>query len=179
MESRIILKALKHITTNQRKGQYLENVLTYCCKEFELDRPRVLHAIEVAKKDGLISEVTNNEKVSFRILDKGHQMLANSTEIVDLSAKECNQSDDCGSTLGSDFVEFKEFIHEGVLSLKALMSKQAISESEKNAKKPPIDYEAVFIRSLQDRILSLERQLDEKQKIIEKLLETRVPGLAP
>ena len=64
-------------------------------------------------------------------------------------------------------------MHEEVLSLKALMSKQTISESEKNAKKSPIDYEAVFIRSLQDRIVSLERQLDEKQKIIEKLLETR------
>ena len=138
-----------------------------------MDRPKVIHAIEVAKKDGLINEVMNNEKVSFRILDKGHQLLANSTEAVDLTAKECNQSDDCDSIPGSDYVEFKKFIHEEVLSLKALLSKQTISESGKNAKKPPIDYEAVFIRSLQDRILSLERQLDEKQKIIEKLLEAR------
>ena len=138
-----------------------------------MDRPRVIHAIEAAKKDGLISEVTNNEKVSYRILDKGHQLLANSADVVDLTAKECDQSDDCDSIPGSDFVEFKKFIHEEVLSLKALMSKQTSTESEKNAKKPPIDYEAVFIRSLQDRILSLERQLDEKQKIIEKLLEAR------
>ncbi len=40
-------------------------------------------------------------------------------------------------------------------------------------KNPPIDYEAVFIRSLQERNLSFKRQLNEKQKIIEKLLEAR------
>ena len=40
-------------------------------------------------------------------------------------------------------------------------------------RKPPIHYEAVFIRSLQDKILSWERQLDERQRIIEKVLEAR------
>ena len=103
-----------------------------------MDRPKVIHAIEVAKKDGLISEVMNNEKVSFRILDKGHQLLANSTEAVDLTAKECNQSDDCDSIPGSDCVEFKKFIHEEVLSLKALLSKQTISESGKMRKNLPL-----------------------------------------
>ena len=131
-----------------------------------MDRTRVIHVVEVAKTDGLISEVTNNEKVSFRILDKGHQLLANSTDFVDLTAKKGNLSDDCDSTPGSDYMEFKKFIHEEVLSLKALMSKQRNSESEKNAEKPPTDFETAFIRSLQDRILSLERKIDEKQKNI-------------
>lgn len=99
-----------------------------------MDRLRVINAIEAAKKNGLISEVTNNEKVSYRILDKGHQLLANSADVVDLTAKECDQSDDCDSIPGSDFVEFKKFIHEEVLSLKAQMSKQTSTESGKKCK---------------------------------------------
>ena len=35
-----------------------------------MDKPRVIHPIEVAEKDGQISEVMNNEKVSFRILNR-------------------------------------------------------------------------------------------------------------
>ena len=64
--------------------------LSYCCKEFEVDWPRVIHAIDATEVDRLINEVVNIEKLSFRILNKGHQMLANSTDIIDLTMKECD-----------------------------------------------------------------------------------------
>ena len=52
------------------------------------------------------------------------------------------------------------------------MSQRKIAESEKNLKSS-VDYEKNFILSLQDIIVSLERQLEQKQEIIEKLLEEK------
>ncbi len=45
-------------------------------------------------------------------------------------------------------------------------------KSQENPQNGPIHYERFFIRSLEDRILSLERQLSQKQAIIDKLLTT-------
>ena len=51
------------------------------------------------------------------------------------------------------------------------MSNGAIPPPKKNVQNPRNDYETNLIKSHQDRILSLERQLDKKQEIIKKLLE--------
>eukprot|EP00112_Aurelia_sp_Birch-Aquarium-sp1_P022592 Seg6416.2 transcript_id=Seg6416.2/GoldUCD/mRNA.D3Y31 product="hypothetical protein" protein_id=Seg6416.2/GoldUCD/D3Y31 len=64
-------------------------------------------------------------------------------------------------------------MHAELLAIKALVSNRSIAEAEKSPKAPARDYESFFIRSLEDRIISLERQLDQKQKIIGKLLEER------
>eukprot|EP00112_Aurelia_sp_Birch-Aquarium-sp1_P016993 Seg390.2 transcript_id=Seg390.2/GoldUCD/mRNA.D3Y31 product="hypothetical protein" protein_id=Seg390.2/GoldUCD/D3Y31 len=62
--------------------------------------------------------------------------------------------------------EFKRFIHSEILALKA----QTASRS--NDHPHDIDvYAKALIRSLEDRIRSLERQLEQKQAIIEKLLD--------
>ena len=53
------------------------------------------------------------------------------------------------------------------------MAKRTLAKSEKNLQSP-VDYVKDFKLSLlQDRIVSLERQLEQKQKIIEKLLEEK------
>ena len=72
----------------------------------------------------------------------------------------------------SDYVDFKKYMHVEVLSLKALLANRTIAESEKNLQSS-VDYEKDFILCLQDRIVSLERQLEQKQNIIEKLLEEK------
>ena len=46
----MILQALKHLKV-QKKGQNLENVVAYCRKDCEWDRPRVLDDIEAAIKE--------------------------------------------------------------------------------------------------------------------------------
>ena len=55
-----------------------------------------------------------------------------------------------------------------------------ISESNKSPPTKSLDYERLLIRSLEDRITSLERQLAYKQSVIEKLLESlRLENKAP
>ena len=170
MESLVILQALSHIK-EQRKGQNLENVVSHCCKEFDWERPKVLRAVNHATQDELISQTSKDDVALLRISDKGHQLLRNQTASVDTSVKGTSQSTADDSDLDTDYLDFKKYIHAEVLSLKALMSNRTISAPEKNAQNPRIDYETNFIKSLQDRILSLERQLDQKQEIIKKLLE--------
>ncbi len=55
--------------------------------------------------------------------------------------------------------------------MKAKVSKRTIPET--GIEKPTADYEQLYIRSFEERITSLEGQLDDKQKIIEKLLEEK------
>ena len=67
-----------------------------------------------------------------------------------------------------DFESFKKFIHGEVLDLKAKVASRNTPEKSSSP-----DYERAFIRSLEHRIVSLEKQLDSKQKTIDKLLEDR------
>ncbi len=152
----------------------MENIVIHCCKEFDWERPKVLRAVNHATENELISQTSKDNVVLLRILDKGHNLLKNQTANVDPSVKVSSQSTVDGSNLDTDYLDFKKYIHAEVLSMKAEMSKRTISASEKNTQvSPGIDYETSFIKSLQDRILSLERQLDQKQEIIKKLLEVK------
>ena len=86
-----------------------------------------------------------------------------------MSAEENKESDGCDSIHSSGYMEFKKYIHAEVISLKALMANQANTESGKSAKRS-IDFETVFVPSLQDRVISLERQLDQKAKDYRKII---------
>ena len=66
-------------------------------------------------------------------------------------------------------------MHGERLGLKALISNRSISESNKSSPAKSLDHERLLIKSIEDRITSLERQLAHKQKIIEKLLESPRP----
>ena len=63
-------------------------------------------------------------------------------------------------------VEFKSFVHGEILSLKDRVSNRSISDANKSPGKS-FGYERLVIRSLEDRILFLERQLSMKQDIID------------
>ena len=78
---------------------------------------------------------------------------------------------DHGADFRSDFQDFKKHVLHKISAFQADM--QSLKENEKlmrNQENKPIDYERCFIRSLEDRILSLERQLVQTQAIIDKLL---------
>ena len=70
-----------------------------------------------------------------------------------------------------DQQDFKKFIHDQIISLTASISKKPTPEGN-SPLNHPINYEKAFIRSMEERILSLERQLEQKQAIINKLLAT-------
>ena len=79
--------------------------------------------------------------------------------------------------LANDVIEFKKFVHGEILSIKATISSRLLSDGcgtpSSPSPRPPLDYEKWFIKSLEDRILSLEKQLDQKQNTIEKLMENQ------
>ena len=68
----------------------------------------------------------------------------------------------------SDFVEFKRFSHGEILSMKADVASRSPN--------PKIDREAL-VTCLKQLIISLERQLQDKQIIIEKLLDGHKPAV--
>ena len=74
-----------------------------------------------------------------------------------------------------DLLDFKKYMHGELLGLKALISNKSISEPNKSSPAKSLDYERLLIKSMEDRITSLERQLAYKQAIIDKLLESPRP----
>ena len=76
-------------------------------------------------------------------------------------------------TLVTDFQDFKRFVASEISTIKE------VEKTRKEPKKPNEGeghYAKALIRSLEERILSLERQLEQKQIIIVKLLENQRPS---
>ena len=129
----------------------------------------------MAKTNNLITEVLYNEKISYRIIESANDYTAHvepepseSESIADTVADTVVLGVD-GTT---DFEDFKKFIHGEVLDLKSQLETRLPSVPSA-APRPVIDYERAFIKSLEHRIISLEKQLDDKQSIINKLLAER------
>ena len=74
----------------------------------------------------------------------------------------------------SDFVEFKRFLHGEILSWKAENASR--SPNPKVKTQCDRDREAL-VTCFQQQIISLERQLQDKQFIIEKLLDGHKPAI--
>ena len=156
---------------SQNKGQNLENVVSECHKVLDWDRPKALQAIELATTEGLITQIEKEkEQISLRILDKGHQLLNESSNPTTYNPDEQEMDRACSCSLGSDYLEFKRHMFGEVLSLKEFIASKTKYASENNFG-GTVNCKQNYIRSLQERISSLERQLEQKQSIIEKLLD--------
>ncbi len=68
-----------------------------------------------------------------------------------------------------DFESFKKFIQGEVLDFQSRVASRSTPEKSSSP-----DYERAFIRSMEQRIVSLEKQLDLKQNTIDRLLEERI-----
>ncbi len=71
----------------------------------------------------------------------------------------------------TDFVEFKRFTHGEILSLKADVANRSPGRKAYTHDTHTDRDREALLRCLQERIISLEKQLQDKQYIIEKLLE--------
>ena len=85
---------------------------------------------------------------------------------------------DMGSTnelerLQNEFEEYKRFSHGEILTLKAAIASRPNSPTQPPPRQNPPDdmLKEALLRSLHERITSLESQLQDKQRIIEKLLD--------
>ena len=165
-DAQAIVKALEDCR-KRNKGQFIDNVCSFCKKEFDWDRPKSMAAIETAKEIGLVRQVNNSEKC-LRIVetcnestppipDERIESSSPSITISDVDEKE-------------DLVEIKKYLHSELLSIKAYVFNRSPSETGTNGSNN-FNYKKMFIESLEDRIVSLEKQLHHKQRIIDKLLE--------
>ena len=74
-------------------------------------------------------------------------------------------------SLQNDLEDFKRFSHGEILSLKAQLAPRPRESPHKSNGPNYVAPQEALIKSLQDCIISLERQLRDKQGIIEKLFE--------
>ena len=172
--STCILKALAHLV-EKKKGQYPENIEAYCNKQYQWDRPTTMENIESAKVDELITESTNKGKISYKISEKGRAMLSeDAIEASNVVSDDEKGTESEGNAMNIDFLDFKKYMFDEMSSVKALVANLSNPGAENKSTLPSKDYESFFIKSLQDRIISLERQLILKQQIIDKLLDQKL-----
>ena len=68
-----------------------------------------------------------------------------------------------------EYLELKKFVHDELISLKASMAEKFSIEGNQHVNHSN-NYEVAYIHSMEERIISLERQLQQTQDIIDKLL---------
>ena len=169
-----ILIALEKVK-KRGKGQYFENIVAECSSEFGWDGPKVYTAIEKAKELQMIKCVICHNKISYRKADSSGKNVCirdnvdqNTTHII-VDIEENNVTPLAPiDRLQEDFEDFKRHVSTEIASLKH--PKPINVEDPRRTPEAGINYEKAFIRSLESRILSLEKQLEQKQNIIEKLL---------
>ena len=139
------------------------------------------------KKDELIARLLTYKKGLDKTSESTEDEGDSDSLILD-SLQKANDIDDCNvatepnptnvplsnttdhsADLRSDFQDFKKHVFDKISAFEADMHKDN-EKLMRNQENKPIDYERCFIRSLEHRIISLERQLAQKQAIIEKLL---------
>ena len=157
-----IVEALETLK-KKKVGQYYENVVDLCADEYGWTETETNTAIEAAKEQSVIKEVTSsNHKKAYRVTNPNFVKIQQSYKPV-FSGSSINDAD--------DFLEFKKLIHSEILSLKAQVEHKINSPVQEPEPEQEPDYMKALIRSLQDRVISLKRQLQQKQWTIEKLLD--------
>ena len=169
-----VLKAIEMVK-EKNKGQYLINISEICLAEYGWSQETTAAMLQRAQEQKLIHTVISHQKISYRIsshpkiyIEDDRESIATQTEH---EQDEIFYHPNSLDSLQNDLEDFKRFSHGEILSLKAQLAPRP-RESPHKSSGP--NYEALqeaFIRSLQDRIISLERQLSEKQETIGKLFE--------
>ena len=177
----MILAAIRSIQERNQRANF-ESVAVYIEKKHGLNKSDIILQINQMINSGKINSVWFRGGESFRI-DETESQNSASNDLPDNNSSSPPLSNNVSrSTLHftenmsygppDDLIEFKKYVHAEMLALKALVSNRTISENSRSSREP-IDYERIVIKSLEDRIISLERQLNQKQRMIEALLESR------
>ena len=148
---------------SKNKGQYIENLAAYCEKEYDWDRPTTMAAIDTAKQKGALKAMMSHGKHALRVTNSVSLSNNDESTVILNEAEMPSQI----QTICQDLV------HEEIIAVKSMVTDKPTSSSSLARNLHEIDFQKVFIKNLEDRITSLERQSCEKQKIIDKLLEDR------
>ena len=152
--------------------QNLENIVETCESEDGLDEaaatPANVPVIRTAKKNSILYKVPVNKMTSCS--KSSTKKKVSIEDITDLSADQSSIAEPEKYVHVDEYLDFKKFIHSEVQSIKAEIEFGAndVAAVHSSGMDPLV---SMLIQSLKDRIVSLEKQLDEKQKIIEKLMD--------
>ena len=179
---------------SRHDGQYLDNIASVCADQLGWDRPKTAATLQKAIELKVVREVTTQGKTSYRCiqstknviicdsigespqkgseiegrppksntdLDKSDDEIESQPSPSNSDAKNFTHQYQCG--IERDYHDFKEFVWGELATLRNHTSESPIDHGQ-------INYETALIRSLEHRITSLEKQLEQKQQIIEKLL---------
>ena len=166
-----IMQSFDIVSKQKRQGLYLENIANVCLSEFGWPEEKTIASLKQAEDLGRIYTTVSNYKQSYRIKNPSNIPCQDGQASMTLPEHHDTNSSTSLDAIQRDFEDFKRFSHAEILSLKAQIAPKS-SESPKRAPKDRIEVvQEALIKSLHERIFSLERQLSEKQEIIRKLLE--------
>ena len=155
-------------------GQYLEYIAEFCQKEYKWDQTKTEAVLEHAIQAAFVYTGPSNNKISYRIKSQGI-IIQDNVKSVEPQTEPTTFTDDRKFVnLPNDLPEFKRFVHNEILSLKAQTSNG--NNTEKIGKIEKDDtYLIPLLRSFEQRTTSLEKQLEDKQRIIEALIRGPSP----
>ena len=153
------------------KGRYLENIAKICQTKHGWSEDTTKLILEEAVKQNRIQTTIVNNKISYRRIDNTNICIEDDCKT---TATQTDQLFLSNFVNKDDFIEFKQFAHSEILSMKADIANRRPSPLEKTRDDR---YHDALVACLQDRIGSLEKQLQDKQFIIEKLLEGHRPSI--
>ena len=131
------------------------------------DKPTTMGSTNSAKEDEVISESTIKWKISCTLSENGRAMKKEVAAVAhDLVSEYEKGPGSEENAMSNDFLEFKIYMFAEMSSVKTLVTNLSIPTARDNSTTPSKDYESFFIKTLQDRIISLERQLMQKKKIL-------------
>ena len=156
----------------KQSGQNLANIVETCESVNGLDETAVMPAnvpaIRTEKKNSILYKVPVNKMTS--CCKSSTKKKVSIEDITDLSADQNSIAEPEKYVHAEEYLDFKKFIHSEVQSIKVEIE---LGANDRAAVHPSCMDPLVrmLIQSQKDRIDSLEKQLDEKQKIIEKMMD--------
>ena len=173
-----VLKAIDRVK-EKRQGQYLNNIADICTVDYGWQRSTTSAILCEAINQRAIYTAMSGQNVSYRRSDCAKVCIESDIESVETQTEpdQTNQHEilqDPSFRLQNDHEEFKRFIHSEILAIKAQLANRSYSsprENYSNGSTNGSHLHEALIRALQERIISLEKQLNEKQRTIEKILD--------
>ncbi|MCP4485599.1 MAG: hypothetical protein GY823_13750 [Flavobacteriaceae bacterium] len=154
------------------KGRYLENIAKACQTKHGWTEDSTKAILDEAIEKQRIQTTLIHNKLSYRKFEQRKICIEDDCENISTQTDSIPSNDFVTKNqfdqVQNDFIEFKRYTHGEILSMKAEAANRSPGPKVVNTQVDK-DREALF-RCLQERIISLERQLQDKQFIIEKLL---------
>ena len=161
----------------KKKGLYHDLITQFCSNECSWNEKDTENRLEVAIQHKKLSQIFIRDKISYRVLYEASTDDVSIRDCVENASSQTEHENYCKfndmfdakiDALHDDFVSFKKFMFSEIATTKAMILTPSENVVTDKSQKTDMD----IVECLKDRIKSLEKQLDNKQVIIESLLTT-------